>query len=276
MANSNEPHSFPQVTIGDGVTERGPALLHSIATQASSVHEINGLIAKHIRRLHTWLTFPVVLLIIIMARWILDVMISFSAALGSFGEEDCYTKEGSVKTTDDHPNSAGAQAARPGLKAITAENMADRAPASLQTDYVLILREIDIADGLVHRVTLNQCQVSKLVNLRARYVRIREGLTLTVNKHRIRIFQTIHGREVVYAYCKLAIPRVNTFEKFTRAQAHASSFELDAVWKPFRQLPETDGYIVIVPASDSISYSNHVTRICHNWRAIATASSRLT
>ncbi|WRH62714.1 MAG: flagellar biosynthesis protein FlhA [Fuscovulum sp.] len=247
------------LTIGDGLVAQIPALLLSIATaiivtRVSSANDMSTLIAKQIHIRQAWLPVAGVMAIIGIVPGMPNAMFLFFAAVAGvlawYGSTE--KRDGS---TDDAPAEGkaapAADAARPGLEAITAEDVADHAAVSLQIGYALIPLAGEGGGALVQRITGIRREVSKAMGFVVPGVRIRDDLTLSPNQYRIRIGQAIRGEDVVYPDRKLAIPGANSTRKLKGVEVKDPSFGLDAVWILPHQLPEAeaDDHVVVEPES---------------------------
>ncbi|MCZ8077715.1 MAG: flagellar biosynthesis protein FlhA [Rhodobacteraceae bacterium] len=247
------------LTIGDGLVAQIPALLLSIATaiivtRVSSANDMSTLIAKQIHIRQAWLPVAGVMAIIGIVPGMPNAMFLFFAAVAGvlawYGSTE--KRDGS---TDDAPADGkaapAADAARPGLEAITAEDVADHAAVSLQIGYALIPLAGEGGGALVQRITGIRREVSKAMGFVVPGVRIRDDLTLSPNQYRIRIGQAIRGEDVVYPDRKLAIPGANSTRKLKGVEVKDPSFGLDAVWILPHQLPEAeaDDHVVVEPES---------------------------
>ena len=260
MSISDASHTYLLLSIGDGLVAQIPALLLSIATaiivtRVSSAHDMSGLIAKQIHLRQAWLPVAGVLAIVGLVPGMPNAMFLIFAALAAvlawFGKVDRNTDEETADTTAGNPAAAGAEAARPGTEAITADDVTDHAPVSLQIGYALIPLAGEGGGALVQRITAIRREVSKAMGFVVPGVRIRDDLTLTPNQYRIRIGQVIRGEDMVYPDRKLAIPGVNSTRKLKGIEVKDPSFGLDAVWILPHQLPEAeaDDHVVVEPES---------------------------
>jgi flagellar biosynthesis protein FlhA len=247
------------LTIGDGLVAQIPALLLSIATaiivtRVSSANDMSTLIAKQIHIRQAWLPVAGVMAIIGIVPGMPNAMFLFFAAIAAmlawFGSTE--KRDGTTDETTADGKAAPADAdARPGLEAITAEDVSDHAAVSLQIGYALIPLAGEGGGALVQRITAIRREVSKAMGFVVPGVRIRDDLTLSPNQYRIRIGQAIRGEDVVYPDRKLAIPGANSTRKLKGVEVKDPSFGLDAVWILPHQLPEAeaDDHVVVEPES---------------------------
>jgi len=261
MNLSDASHTYLLLSIGDGLVAQIPALLLSIATaiivtRVSSSHDMSGLIAKQIHLRQAWLPVAGVLAIVGLVPGMPNAMFLIFAAIAAvlawFGKVDRSTNEAEADATPGgKPAAQGADGAAQKTEAITAEDVTDHAPVSLQIGYALIPLAGEGGGALVQRITAIRREVSKAMGFVVPGVRIRDDLTLTPNQYRIRIGQAIRGEDVVYPDRKLAIPGVNSTRKLKGIEVKDPSFGLDAVWILPHQLPEAeaDDHVVVEPES---------------------------
>ncbi|PLL12070.1 flagellar biosynthesis protein FlhA [Tabrizicola sp. TH137] len=260
LSLSDASHTYVLLSIGDGLVAQIPALLLSIATaiivtRVSSSHDMSGLIAKQIHLRQAWLPVAGVMAIIGLVPGMPNVMFLVGAAaagvLAWFGRPDSAPDAEEEASPAGGAAAPGAEAARPGTEAITAEDVTDHAPVSLQIGYALIPLAGEGGGALVQRITAIRREVSKAMGFVVPGVRIRDDLTLTPNQYRIRIGQVIRGEDVVYPDRKLAIPGASSTRKLKGIDVKDPSFGLDAVWILPHQLPEAeaDDHVVVEPES---------------------------
>jgi flagellar biosynthesis protein FlhA len=260
MSLSEAGEVYLVLTIGDGLVAQIPALLLSIATaiivtRVSSANDMSTLIAKQIHIRQAWLPVAGVMAIIGIVPGMPNAMFLFFAAVAGllawFGSTEKRDGSSGDTTATDGKAAPAADAARPGLEAITAEDVADHAAVSLQIGYALIPLAGEGGGALVQRITGIRREVSKAMGFVVPGVRIRDDLTLSPNQYRIRIGQVIRGEDVVYPDRKLAIPGANSTRKLKGVEVKDPSFGLDAVWILPHQLPEAeaDDHVVVEPES---------------------------
>ena len=260
MSLSEAGEVYLVLTIGDGLVAQIPALLLSIATaiivtRVSSANDMSTLIAKQIHIRQAWLPVAGVMAIIGIVPGMPNAMFLFFAAVAGllawFGSTEKRDGSSADTTAPDGKAAPAADAARPGLEAITAEDVADHAAVSLQIGYALIPLAGEGGGALVQRITGIRREVSKAMGFVVPGVRIRDDLTLSPNQYRIRIGQVIRGEDVVYPDRKLAIPGANSTRKLKGVEVKDPSFGLDAVWILPHQLPEAeaDDHVVVEPES---------------------------
>jgi len=258
LSLSQAGHTYVLLSIGDGLVAQIPALLLSIATaiivtRVSSAHDMSTLIARQIHLRQAWLPVAAVMAIVGLVPGMPNAMFLIGAAAAAviawFGRPD-------VDPDSDEPATAAkpgapAEAAKPGTEAITADDVADHAPVSLQIGYALIPLAGEGGGALVQRITGIRREVSKAMGFVVPGVRIRDDLTLAPNQYRIRIGQVIRGEDTVHPDRKLAIPGANSTRKLKGIEVKDPSFGLDAVWILPHQLPEAeaDDHVVVEPES---------------------------
>lgn len=257
---SDAAHAYVLLSIGDGLVAQIPALLLSIATaiivtRVSSSHDMSGLIAKQIHLRQAWLPVAGVMAIIGLVPGMPNTMFLIGAGAAAliawFGRPDIAPDPEEEAAAEGGPAAPGADATRPGTEAITAEDVTDHAPVSLQIGYGLIPLAGEGGGALVQRITAIRREVSKAMGFVVPGVRIRDDLTLSPNQYRIRIGQVIRGEDVVYPDRKLAIPGASSTRKLKGVEVKDPSFGLDAVWILPHQLPEAeaDDHVVVEPES---------------------------
>jgi flagellar biosynthesis protein FlhA len=256
MAMGEAAQTYVLLSIGDGLVAQIPALLLSIATavivtRVSSSHDMAGLIADQIHLRQAWLPVAGVMAIIGLVPGMPNIIFLLGAALAVviawFGRADAAPEaaDGEIVPPDQ------TTADKPGTEAITAEEVSDHAPVSLQIGYGLIPLAGEGGGALVARITAIRREVSKAMGFVVPGVRIRDDLSLAPNQYRIRIGQVIRGEDVVYPDRKLAIPGASSSRKLKGIEVKDPSFGLDAVWIQPHQLPEAeaDDHVVVEPES---------------------------
>lgn len=253
--------SYVLLAIGDGLVAQIPALLLSIATavivtRVSSGSDMAGLIAGQIGLTQAWIPVAAVMGIIGlvpgMPNGIFLLAGLAAAAVAWVRRKPTPAKAGADGALAMAGGAAGATgAASPQPEGITAEDVTDHAPISLQIGYGLIAMAGEGGGALVARITGVRREVSKAMGFVVPGVRIRDDLALTPNQYRIRIGQTIRGEDVIYPDRKLAIPGANSTRKLKGIEVKDPSFNLDAVWILPHQIAEAeaDDHVVVEPES---------------------------
>ncbi len=248
--------TYVLLSIGDGLVAQIPALLLSIATaiivtRVSSSHDMGGLIARQIHLRAAWMPVAAVLGIIGLVPGMPSGVFLFAAAAAAgiawFGRKDLNPADPDAPGTD----VIEAEGTAKPSEGITAEDVADHAPVSLQIGYGLIPLAGEGGGALVTRITAIRREVSKAMGFVVPGVRIRDDLTLNPNQYRIRVGQVIRGEDVVYPDRKLAIPGAGSARKLKGIEVKDPSFGLDAVWILPHQLAEAeaDDHVVVEPES---------------------------
>ncbi|MDP2085673.1 MAG: flagellar biosynthesis protein FlhA [Gemmobacter sp.] len=259
--------TYVRLSIGDGLVAQIPALLLSIATavivtRSTAAADMGGLIASQVNLRSAWAPVAGVLAVLGIVPGMPNAMLMLAAG---FAGMMAWRAGGASPRRDAGPGDAppsapgargpaGSGAAQPGIgDAITAEEVMDHAPLSLQIGYGLIPLAGDGEGGgvLVSRITAMRRDISRALGFVVPGVRIRDDLSLAPNEYRIRIGQTIVGEDVVYPDRKLAIPGGNSIRKLKGIEAKDPSFGLDAVWiQPHQQVEaEVDDHMIVEPES---------------------------
>ena len=253
--------TYVLLSIGDGLVAQIPALLLSIATaiivtRVSSSHDMGGLIARQIHIRQAWLPVVGVMAIIGLVPGMPNAIFLIGAAIAGviawFGRSDLAPPGMALAEGGVESEATGGPASRDAApEGITAEEVADHAPVSLQIGYGLIPLAGDGGGVLVARITAIRREVSKAMGFVVPGVRIRDDLGLAPNQYRIRIGQVIRGEDVVYPDRKLAIPGSGSARKLKGIEVKDPSFGLDAVWILPHQLAEAeaDDHVVVEPES---------------------------
>lgn len=249
------------LSIGDGLVAQIPALLLSIATaiivtRVSSANDMGELISQQVNISRAWLPVSGVMIILGLVPGMPNTMFLLGgAAAGAaawFGRQRELreaAEEGAETLALPGPDG---QSGAPGeAEAITAEDVADHSPISLQIGYGLIPLVGEGSGQLVARITAIRKDLSRSLGFVIPGVRIRDDLALGPNQYRIRIGQAIMAEDQVYPDRKLAIPGNNSVRKLKGIDVKDPSFGLDAVWILPHQVPEAeaDDHVVVEPES---------------------------
>ena len=114
---------------------------------------------------------------------------------------------------------------------ITADDITDYAPVSIQIGYGLIpLIDGGEASPLVSSITGVRRDASRAMGFVVPGVRIRDDLNLEANQYRLRIGQAIVGEDAVYPDRKLALPGGMSRRKLKGIECTDPTFGLVAVW----------------------------------------------
>jgi flagellar biosynthesis protein FlhA len=268
--------TYVLLSIGDGLVAQIPALLLSIATalivtRVSSATDMGELIAKQVNLSRAWLPVAGVMTLLGLVPGMPNFMFLLgggaAAAAAWFGhkrEKAAALADAVANGLPALPGMDGATAGTGQPEAITADDVADHAPISLQIGYGLIPLTGD-GDGagngqLVSRITAIRRDASRALGFVVPGVRIRDDLTLAPNQYRIRVGQAIMAEDQVYPDRKLAIPGNGSTRKLKGIEVKDPSFGLDAVWILPHQLPEAeaDDHVVVEP--DSV-IATHLSQI---------------
>ena len=259
--------TYVLLSIGDGLVAQIPALLLSIATalivtRVSSSTDMGELIAKQVNLSRAWLPVAGVMTILGLVPGMPNMMFLLgggaAAAAAWFGnkrEKAAALAEAQGEGPLGLPGPGGAATADGQPEAITAEDVADHAPISLQIGFGLISMTGDgdsAGQGqLVSRITAIRKDASRALGFVVPGVRIRDDLTLAPNQYRIRVGQAIMAEDQVYPDRKLAIAGNGSTRKLKGIEVKDPSFGLDAVWILPHQVPEAeaDDHVVVEPDS---------------------------
>jgi len=254
------------LSIGDGLVAQIPALLLSIATalivtRVSSATDMGELMAKQVNLSRAWIPVAGVMIILGLVPGMPNFMFLLGGGAAAAAAWFGLKREAAAALLEAEAESTLALAGPGGAVAvgqpegITAEDVADHAPISLQIGYGLIplTGEGDgIGSGqLVSRITAVRKDASRALGFVVPGVRIRDDLTLAPNQYRIRIGQAIVAEDQVYPDRKLAIPGNGSTRKLKGIEVKDPSFGLDAVWILPHQVPEAeaDDHVVVEPDS---------------------------
>lgn len=261
MSLANAAQVYVLLSIGDGLVAQIPALLLSIATaiivtRVSSSNDMGELISRQVNISRAWLPVSGVMIILGLVPGMPNMMFLLGgAAAGAaawFGRQreiqEAAELEGGALAL---PGPNGQPDATAEAEAITAEDVADHSPISLQIGYGLIPLVGEGSGQLVARITAIRKDVSRSLGFVIPGVRIRDDLALGPNQYRIRVGQAIMAEDQVYPDRKLAIPGNNSMRKLKGVDVKDPSFGLDSVWILPHQVPEAeaDDHVVVEPES---------------------------
>ena len=257
--------TYIRLSVGDGLLAQVPALLLSIAaaiivTRASSSADMGGLIGRQMHSATAWVPAAVVLAMLGLVPGMPNLIFLLAASLAAGA---AYAAHRSSRIASESTASGPVRSAAPGatpttaapapeapVAPITAEEVTDLAPLSLQIGYGLI----PLAGGrdggtLVSRITAIRRELSRALGIVVPGLRIRDDLGLPPNTYRLRIGQTIVAEDQVYPDRKLAIPGHGSTRRLQGIAVKDPSFGLDAVWIQAHQQAEAeaDDHAVIDP-----------------------------
>lgn len=249
--------TYIMLSIGDGLVAQIPSLLLSIATaiivtRVSAEADMGELMSKQMNTSKAWIPVAGVMFIIGMVPGMPNMMFLLGAAMAAGAAWLGLRRERAPKpVTDLSGESAAAAPSNSAPEAITAEDVADHAPISLQIGYGLIPLAAEGSGQLVSRITAIRRDASRSLGFVVPGVRIRDDLSLTPNQYRIRIGQAILAEDQVFPDRKLAIPGGGSTRKLKGVEVKDPSFGLDAVWILPHQVPEAeaDDHVVVEPES---------------------------
>ena len=257
--------TYVLLSIGDGLVAQIPSLMLSIATaiivtRSAAAADMGGLIASQINLRSAWMPVAGVMAVLGLVPGMPNGMLMLAAAVAAWmawrtGPADKGRARAAAagKTDPSGPAPAGAAgpAPSPAPDAITAEEVMDHAPLSLQIGYGLIPLAGEGGGVLVPRITAMRREISRSLGFVVPGVRIRDDLALGPNQYRIRIGQTIVGEDQVYPDRKLAIPGARSTRRLKGIAVKDPSFGLDAVWiQPHQQVEaEVDDHMIVEPES---------------------------
>ncbi|MFN7051644.1 MAG: flagellar biosynthesis protein FlhA, partial [Gemmobacter sp.] len=252
--------TYVLLSIGDGLVAQIPALMLSIATaiivtRSAAAADMGGLIASQVNQRSAWMPVAGVLAVLGLVPGMPNGMLMLAAAFAGWMAWRTGPR-GAKATPAGKAEPAGAATAGPArpsapADAITAEEVMDHAPLSLQIGYGLIPLAGDGGGVLVSRITAMRREISRSLGFVVPGVRIRDDLALGPNQYRIRIGQTIVGEDQVYPDRKLAIPGAGSTRRLKGIAVKDPSFGLDAVWiQPHQQVEaEVDDHMIVEPES---------------------------
>ncbi|WP_323782955.1 flagellar biosynthesis protein FlhA [Thalassovita sp.] len=253
--------NYVLLSIGDGLVAQIPSLLLSIATaiivtRVSSTADMASHIGSQMNISRAWVPVAAVLGILGMVPGMPNMMF-LSAAAAAGGAAWFAKKRDAQKAADAEQEQAVAERKdqvetdKPSA-AITAKDVTDYAPISIQIGYGLIpLIDGGDSSALVSSVTGVRRDASKAMGFVVPGVRIRDDLNLQSNQYRLKIGQAIVGEDSVYPDRKLALPGGMSKRKLKGIECKDPSFGMDAVWiMPHQQAEaEADDHVVVEPES---------------------------
>lgn len=167
-------------------------------------------------------------------------------------QKETAPKENAAAGGANVPALPGAEGDKPNNGTITAEEVTDYAPISIQIGFGLVSM-IDTASGgeLLSRITGIRREVSKSMGFVVPGVRIRDDLNLPSNAYRIRIGQAIVAEDTVYPDRILALQGGMSAKKLKGIDVKDPSFGMDATWiMPHQRAEaEADDHVVVEPDS---------------------------
>ena len=258
--------TYVRLSVGDGLVAQVPGLLLSLAaaiivTRSSSSSDMGGLIGKQVNIATAWAPAAAVLFMLGLVPGMPNLIFLLASGLAAIAAVMAHrrskqaqpaARSAGVSSTDGFAGSSAPKGDREDTStaAITAEEVTDMAPLSLQIGYGLI----SLASGqdggtLVSRITAIRRELSRALGIVVPGVRIRDDLSLPPNTYRIRIGQTIVAEDMVQADRKLAIPGHGSTRKLAGIAVKDPSFGLDAVWiMPHQRAEaEADDHTVVDP-----------------------------
>jgi len=257
--------TYVRLSVGDGLVAQVPGLLLSLAaaiivTRSSGSSDMGGLIGKQVNLAQAWGPAAVVLLMlglvpgmpntIFLFAGVLSAMAAILAKRATNREMAADAPASARQTLPTAEGDAAARSIDAGPAPITAEEVSDLAPLSLQLGYGLIPLAAGREGGnLVARITAIRRELSRALGIVVPGIRIRDDLSLPPNTYRLRIGQTIVAEDMIHSERKLAIPGHSSTRKLAGFDVKDPSFGLDAVWiLPHQQAEaEADDYTVVDP-----------------------------
>ena len=261
LSAGDAAQTYVLLSIGDGLVAQIPSLLLSIAT-AIIVTRVSGEadLAQHItKQVHisrAWLPVAGVMALLGMVPGMPNLL--FLIAAGGAGAAYWYSRDKEADAGDpanggtNLPAVKGGEKDKPAPGTITAEDVTDYAPISIQIGFGLIGMIDDSSGGeLLARITGIRREVSKSMGFVVPGVRIRDDLNLPSNTYRIRIGQAIVAEDQVYPDRKLALQGGMSTKKLKGIDVKDPSFGMDATWiLPHQQAEaEADDHVVVEPDS---------------------------
>lgn len=259
MAMADAAQAYVLLSIGDGLVAQIPSLLLSIATaiivtRVSSTQDMAAHIGEQMNISRAWIPVAAVMGILGLVPGMPNLIFLFAAA-GAAGAAYYSKKRDEAKAETEEAEQKQAvqqqkeEAEKP-TATITADDITDYAPVSIQIGYGLIpLIDGGEASPLVSSITGVRRDASRAMGFVVPGVRIRDDLNLEANQYRLRIGQAIVGEDAVYPDRKLALPGGMSRRKLKGVECTDPSFGMDAVWiQPHQQAEaEADDYVVVEP-----------------------------
>ncbi len=256
------------LSVGDGLVAQIPSLLLSIATaiivtRVTSDHDMAKHIGIQINLSRAWVPVAAVMLIMGLVPgmpnmfFLLAAMGASAAAFFAMRNE----KETSDPDITAESGSFDGDAGERQEGVITAEEVTDYSPVSIQLGYALIsMIEMGDQSALISRITSIRRDASKAMGFVVPGVRIRDDLSLPANTYRIRIGQAIVAEDQLYPERKLALPGGLSRTKIKGIEGKDPSFGMEAVWiLPHQQAEaEADDYVVVEPDSVLATHLNQM------------------
>jgi flagellar biosynthesis protein FlhA len=257
--------TYMRLSVGDGLVAQVPGLLLSLAaaiivTRSSGSSDMGGLIGKQVHLAQAWGPAAVVLLalglvpgmpnLIFLVAGGLAGLAAVIARRGADREISAAAASGDARQASAIAGDTAERSSEPATTPITAEEVSDLAPLSLQLGYGLIpLASGREGGNLVARITAIRRELSRALGIVVPGIRIRDDLSLPPNTYRLRIGQTIVAEDAIHPDRKLAIPGHSSTRKLAGIEVKDPSFGLDAVWiLPHQQAEaEADDHTVVDP-----------------------------
>lgn len=256
MSAGDAAQTYILLSIGDGLVAQIPSLLLSIATavivtRVSSSHDMSALIGKQMNLRRAWIPVAGVMGILGLVPGMPTGLFLFAAIGAGLAAYFNSSETVDEDTAEADPTALEGGEADGEPEGVTADEVTDHAPISLQIGYGLIQMAGDGGGALVSRITGIRREVSKSLGFVVPGVRIRDELSLPPNQYRIRIGNRIVGEDVIYPDRKLALPGGSSMRKLRGIEVKDPSFGMDAVWILPQQVTEAeaDDYVVVEPES---------------------------
>ncbi|MEE3316596.1 MAG: flagellar biosynthesis protein FlhA [Pseudomonadota bacterium] len=257
MALIDASQAYVLLSVGDGLVAQIPSLLLSIATaiivtRVSSTNDMATHIGKQVNLSRAWVPVAAVMMILGLVPGMPNMLFIVAALAAGGAAFLAHRADGARAEEDDATVEMGEVPATNAPGTITADEVTDYSPISIQIGYGLISMIEDGNGGpLVSRITSIRREVSQAMGFVVPGVRIRDDLTMGSNQYRIRIGQTIVAEDTCYPDRKLALPGGLSKMKLKGVDVKDPSFGIDAVWiQPHQQSEaEADDHVVVEPES---------------------------
>ncbi|MDV4167559.1 flagellar biosynthesis protein FlhA [Rhodovulum sp. FJ3] len=257
MALIDASQAYVLLSVGDGLVAQIPSLLLSIATaiivtRVSSTNDMATHIGKQVNLSRAWVPVAAVMMILGLVPGMPNMLFIVAALAAGGAAFLAHRADGANAEEDDATVEMGEVPATNAPGTITADEVTDYSPISIQIGYGLISMIEDGNGGpLVSRITSIRREVSQAMGFVVPGVRIRDDLTMGSNQYRIRIGQTIVAEDTCYPDRKLALPGGLSKMKLKGVDVKDPSFGIDAVWiQPHQQSEaEADDHVVVEPES---------------------------